>query len=291
MRGCILQYGKFRHSLSISIIILFIAFLTPSLLSSQEYQSTSSTAVEDLIEQIARESEEELDYQTLFYDVSRYLEDPLDINAASREELERLHLLTYFQIASLQQYIRDEGPLLTIYELPLVYGFDEGLARMIEPLVSFETTAMSRELAGEKQKPSHQLFLRFSSVLEEQKGYSPASDSLLQASPNARYEGNRLKVLTKYRFRYGQKVEAGYTGEKDAGEPFMNRENKYGFDFNSAYLRVNGVGKFSTLIAGAYQVRAGQGVVLGSGLSFGKSPDIINIRKKGSTLIPYTYTG
>ena len=270
-------------------LLYLLAFLSlPFRLVSQENPQANPVLIENLIENIAGETEEELDYQTLFYDISAYLEEPLDINTASREDLEKLHVLTDFQVTSLLEYIRSNGPLLTIYELPLVYGYDEALARMLEPLLAFETTAQSRDLAGIKPEPSHQLMLRFSSVLEQQKGYSPATDSILLANPNARYMGNRLKTLTKYRFRYGKRIEAGFTGEKDAGEPFLNGDNKYGFDFNSAYLRVNDVWKFNTLIAGDYQVRSGQGVVLGSGLSFGKSPEIINIRKKGSTLKPYT---
>jgi hypothetical protein len=266
--------------------ILILTFI-PAQLLSQDEASESIVFIEDLIEQIANESDQELDYQTLLYDLSGYLEEPLNVNHASREELEKLHVLTDFQIISLLQHIRDGGPLLTIYELPMVYGFDESLARTLEPLLAFESSALSREL-GEKTRPSHQLFLRFSSVIEEQKGFSPATDSLLQANPNARYNGNRMKALSKYRFRFGSRIEAGYTGEKDAGEPFLQNENRHGFDFNSAYLRINDIGKFNTIIAGDYQARAGQGVVLGSGLSFGKSPDIINIRKKGSVLKPYS---
>ena len=273
---------------SLRLLYLVSLILLPLRLVSQVNSQANPVLIENLIEDIAGETDEELDYQTLFYNISGYLEEPLNINTATREDLEKLHVLTDFQISSLLEYIRNNGPMLTIYELPLVYGYDEALARMLESLLTFETTAQSRDLAGKKPEASHQLILRFSSVLEEQKGYSPAPDSLLLANPNARYMGNRLKTLTKYRFRYGKRIEAGFTGEKDAGEPFLKGENKYGFDFNSAYLQMNDVWKFSTLIAGDYQVMSGQGVVLGSGLDFGKSPEIINIRKKGSPLKPYT---
>jgi len=272
------------------ILYLVLLATLPAILASQADPIAGTTVLEDLIEQIARESDRELDYQTLFHDISLFLDEPLDINTASREELEKLHILTDFQVTSLMSYISEQGPLLSIYELPLVYGYDETLARMMEPLVTFRSTAASRELDGKKPRPNQQLLFRVSSVLEEQKGYSPAPDSVLNANPNARYQGNRMKVLTKYRFRYGKKIEAGYTGEKDAGEPFLSGLNSHGFDFNSAYIRMNDLWKFKSVIAGDFQVRAGQGVVLGSGLAFGKSPDIINIRKKGPALRPYSST-
>ncbi len=276
-----------RQIPSIPRTLIVFCFFMPFPLQSQEYRSGLPVVTEDLIEQMARDSEEELDYQTLLGDINDCLENPLEINSAGREELERLHLLTDFQISSLLNYIVEKGPLLTIYELPLVYGFDEGLARKMEPLVSFETTSPARG-TDHAARPPHQLFLRFTSVLEEQKGYSPATDSLMETNPNARYLGGRLKVLTKYRFRYGRKLELGYTGEKDAGEPFLLGGNRYGFDYNSAYLRVNDVWKFSSIIAGDYQVRSGQGVILWSGLAFGKSPDIVNTRKKNTATVPYT---
>jgi hypothetical protein len=268
----------------LSGIIILLLISLPA--KTQEYYSTRSVVVEDLIEKIARETEEELDYQTLFQDIYNYLENPLNLNTAGTSELEKLHLLTDFQILSLQNYIRENGPLLSIYELPLVYGFSEMLARTLEPLVVTEPPG--RDLPAGKRKSSHQLLMRVSSVLEEQEGYKETTDSALAANPNSRYLGNRLRIMTKYRYRLGNKLMIGYNGDKDAGEPIFSGENKKGFDFNSAYVQVNDVWKFKNILAGDYQVKSGQGLSLWSGLAFGKSPDIINIRKKGNVLNPYT---
>ena len=280
MRGFILFQSYARTTLFITTYMFLVLSL-----GAQEYYSTRSVVVEDLIEKIARESEEEIDYNTLFDDIYQYLESPLNLNTANREELEKLYLLTDFQILSLRKYIRDNGPLLSIYELPLVYGFDEALARDIEPLVTL--VPQERDLTGTKRKSSHQLLTRVSSVLEEQKGYSGISDSALAASPNSRYTGNRLRITTRYRYHWGDKILIGYKGDKDPGEAFFSGENSKGFDFNSAYFQVNDIWKFKSILAGDYQVRTGQGLSLWSGLAFGKSPDIINIRKKGDVLKSY----
>ncbi len=272
------------------IILVIGLLLIPSNPSNaQEYYSTRSVVVEDLIEKIARSTDEELDYHTLFQNIYYYLENPLNLNTASREELEKMHLLTDFQITSLQQYIGENGPILSIYELPLVYGFNESSARTIKPLVSFEPPV--RDMKSGQRKSSHQLLMRVSSVLEEQKGYSDISDSALAAKPNSRYMGNRLRIMTKYRYRWGDKLLIGYNGDKDPGEPFFSGENKKGFDFNSAYLQVNDVWKFKNILVGDYQVKSGQGLNLWTGLAFGKSPDIVNIRKKGNVLNPYGSVG
>lgn len=269
------------------VIFLLTTTILPgtSELLAQEYHSTRSIVVEDLIEKIARDADEELDYQTLFDDLFGYLESPLNINTATRQELEKLHLLTDFQIISLQAYILENGALLSVYELPMVYGFSESLARALEPLIVCGPP--HRALPG-KPRSSHQLLMFGSTVLEEQKGYSDISDSALAASPNSRYTGNRFRLMTRYRYRLGDRIEVGYKGDKDAGEPLLRGKNRQGFDFNSAYFQVRDVWKFSRIIAGDYQVRAGQGLSVWSGLAFGKSPDIINIRRRGDALTPYT---
>lgn len=269
-------------------VFIFLALARMTCLQGQEYYSHRAVFIEDLIEHIARNTVDNLDYQTLFDNLFQALENPVNINTASREDLEKLQLLTDFQIASLHKYIREEGRLLSIYELPQVYGFSVGLAQLLEPLFSFDTPIQIQGIPGQKHRSSHQLLTRVSAVIQDQEGYKDIPDSVLEEKPNASYLGNRLKIMCKYRYQLGNKLMIGYNGEKDAGEPFFNGENKHGFDFNSVYFRVNDVWKFKNIMVGDYQIKTGQGVSLWSGLAFGKSPDIINIRKKGSVLNHYS---
>ena len=262
-------------------VFVFLALARITCLQGQEYYSPRAVIIEDLIEHMARNTDENLDYQTLFDNLLLALENPVNINTASREDLEKLQLLTDFQIASLHKYIEEKGPLLSIYELPQVYGFSVGLAQLLEPLFSFEDTPRIMGITGKKQRSSHQLLAKVSGLIQEQEGYK---------DPNARYQGNRMKIMTKYRYQLGNKLLIGYNGEKDAGEPFFSGENKHGFDFNSVYFQINDVWKFKNIMVGDYQIKSGQGINLWSGLAFGKSPDIINIRKKGSVLNHYSST-
>ncbi len=271
-------------------VFVFLVLARITCLHGQEYYSPRAVMIEDLIDHIARNTTEDLDYQTLFDNLFQTLENPLNINTASREDLEKLQLLTDFQIASLHRYIKENGPMLTIYELPQVYGFSVGLAQLIEPLFTFDSAPQALLGEGLQPRSSHQLLARVSAVIQEQKGYADIPDSVLAENPNASYLGNRLKIMTKYRYQLGNKLMIGYSGEKDAGEPFFSGENKYGFDFNSAYFQVNDIWKFKYIIAGDFQAKTGQGVCLWSGLAFGKSPDILNIRRKGDVLNHYTST-
>ena len=290
-----LWFSSFPLWSSVTKKILFISsFLIISLTHyPQDYYNRSITVIEDLIEKIARDSEEELDYTTLFNDLVYYLENPLNLNTASYLELEKLHFLTDFQILSLLNYISENGDLLSIYELPLVYGFTEEMARRIEPFVTIEPAgAGQRELKSGNffTQSDHQLFMRTSGILQKQTGYASIPDSILEQNPNAHYSGNSLKFYTRYAFRYKDRIRAGYTGEKDAGEEFFSGSNRYGFDFNSAYIQVNNTRRLKEFIAGDYQVSFGQGVNTWSGLAFEKSPDVINLRRKSQGISRFTST-
>jgi hypothetical protein len=276
-----------------NVIFSFLFILITIQLYSQDIYPSGITDIEDLIEKIARDSKEELDYTTLFNDLTYYLENPLNLNTASVEELERLHFLTDFQIMSLQKYIHDNGELLTIYELPLVYGFTEEMARRIEPFINVIPAAdrqITPESAGFLRQTEHQLFFRASKILQEQTGYTDIPDSILAQNPNARYLGSPLRLYTRYAFQYKDRIRAGYTAEKDAGEEFFKGSNTQGFDFNSAYIQVSNIWKIKELILGDYMVGFGQGVNTWSGLAFEKSPDVTNLRRKSQGISRYTST-
>lgn len=269
---------------------LFLLFPFTGL--TQDLSYDEATAIEDLLEQIARNSEDEPDYTTLLADLSFFLEHPLDLNTATYENLEKLHLLTHFQIVSLLQYIETNGPMLSVYELPLVYGFSSRLALVISPFITAipPATVADRSYppAEKRRSDKHQLLFRTSGILQQRHGFSEVDDSTLSANPNARYTGSPIKIYARYTFESGKKIHAGFTAEKDAGEDFYRKSNPYGFDFYSAHIQVNDVWKFSKMIIGDFEAGAGQGLTCWSGLAFGKSPEVINISKTNQGISPYT---
>jgi hypothetical protein len=221
------------------------------------------------------------------------MENPLNLNTATIEELERLHFLTDFQIISLKKYIQDNGELLTIYELPLVYGYTEETAQLIGPFVTFASVSVRQSKPGPSgflQQTDNQLFIRTSKTLQEQAGYADVPDSVISQNPNARYLGSSVKLYSRYAFQYNDRIRAGYTGEKDAGEEFFRGTNSFGFDFNSGYIQLSNTWKIKDLIFGDYQVGFGQGVNTWSGLAFEKSPDVLNLRRKSQGISRYTST-
>lgn len=245
--------------------------------------------IDDLIEQIvSKTGAEDADFSTLVEDLNYYLQNPLNLNSATPEELEKLHLLDEIQIQNLQKYIQAVGQMQTIYELQLIDGFSDKTIRDILPFVKVEKIHEQEKISLNKviHRGKHLFLTETRFVLQTQKGYQNVPDSILEQNPNSVYQGDRFKLLNRYRFNYKDRIFAGITAEKDPGEAFSN----YGFDFYSAHLQLNNFGIFKNITLGDYQVNFGQGLIAWSGFGLGKSSETQNIRKKNQGLRRYTST-
>lgn len=269
-------------------ILLIVVFSFS--LYSQENTKSEQELLEQLIEEIVSNSEEELDYTTLYEELTMYLNDPLNLNVATKEQLEKLYLLNEFQINSLLNYRKKYGGFLSLYELQLVYGFEIDDIKKMLPFVTVISAEGSKNIdfARALKYGSNQLFIKSQMVLEEQKGYSDITDSALAASPNSRYLGSPYKIYTRYKFNYKNQLMAGITAEKDPGEEFFKGSQKNGFDFYSAHIQINNLWKFKTITLGDFQAGFGQGLVMWNGYSYGKSSYVLNVKKRGQGLKKYS---
>ena len=267
-------------------LILFLLFLSINTLAQKE------PSLEDLIESIAGNTDAEIDYTSLYEDLNYFLNNPLNLNTASKENLEKLQFLNDFQIKSLLDYIQKNGKMLSIYELQLVYGFTLNEITKILPFITISETQVtgSFKLKNALKYGNHQVFLRGQEILEKQVGYNSISDSALLEKPNSRYLGSSYKLYTKYKYNYKNKIYWGFTAEKDPGEEFFTGNNKNGFDFYSAHLQINDIGIFKTITLGDFQAKFGQGLILWSDMGLGKTPYVLNIRKKVQGLKKYSST-
>ncbi len=275
-------------------IIGFICLTFTLSVQAQNKKQKSAAAeqiINDRIEKIAEVSQdEELDLVTLFDELFYYYEHPLNLNTASREDLESLNLLTDYQIAQLLEHREKFGNFISIYELQAVPGFDLETIYSILPFVRvtdrFESPHVSfNELL---KNGKNELFIRWSRVLEQAEGYKPIDDSLLAANPNKRYLGSPDKLYTRYRFKFGTNLSLGFTGEKDAGEEFFKGSQPYGFDFYSGHFFLKKTGLFKRLAIGDYQVQLGQGLTWWSGRAFRKSAAVMSVKRNALILKPYT---
>ncbi len=281
------NHFRLKIILMISIYPLAIPFAI-----SQKLDIQSKAMIEDLIESAVSKSDKQLDQTSLIEQLEILAENPVPINTASHQELEKLLILNNFQINSLQQYILKNGPILSVYELQLVYGFDKQTAELLMPFIYLNEQDLKEKKPIKRplKYGQNQLFIRVQRILESQEGYLAYPDSILEISPNSRYQGSPWKYYTRYGYSYKDKLAFGLTAEKDPGEPFFKGNNQLGYDFYSGFIQVKNIWKIKTLIIGDYEPVFGQGLTLWSGLSYGKSNEVLLVEKRKNEIKKYSST-
>ncbi len=242
--------------------------------------SSKSRLIEQQIELIAEASgSEEIDFTTLFETLSFYYDNPLNLNTADAADIEALSILSYYQVQAILTYRNTFGYFTSIYELRQIDGLDYASIRMLMPFIQVNPLV-------EKSTPSlaygsHQVLARYQTTLEAKRGYEdPNYTGAYLGDPNAYY--------LRYRFQKGTTFSAGITAEHDAGEPFGTRGNEAGADFYSAHAYYSGKGRIRQLVLGDFQAQFGQGLTFWSGLNFGQSADVFQVRRQARRLTPYT---
>jgi hypothetical protein len=273
-----------------------LIFLLPILFSlgiANERISAQNAVIEEIIEELAAASpDEDQDYSAIIEDLLFFSENPLNLNMATIESLEKLYLLNESQIINLMRYIDAKGPMKTIYELQLIEDFDFATINRLLPFVRVENPKLDEDLNITKiyKYGKHRFSGETKFILQDQAGYLSNKNQDSTSSSEPAYPGDRHKYLFRYRFTYKSRIFAGITAEKDQGEKFEFDRKKYGFDFYSFHFQINRLGKFKSIVIGDYQAKFGQGLILWSGFGLGKSPDVMNLRKKGPALRYYSST-
>ena len=256
--------------------------------------------LEQRIENIAENNEDEnLDYTTLFDQLSHYYEHPINLNKRNiKFDLKQLHLLSDFQIIDILNHIEKHGKLLTIYELQTISSITPTDIRKIIPFikVSDEIDASHLTLSDMLTRGKNDMFLRYSRVLNKVEGQQELSDSNWLNSPNSKQVGSPDNIYLRYRFKYQNHLSIGFTAEKDAGESLLpnkradqlfNQPTTVGFDFYSAHFYLREVGKIKGLALGDFHIQLGQGLTFWSGLAAGKTSNPMAIKRNPMGIRPY----
>ncbi len=290
--------------IGLMITIIMCQFSYAQQPEKEEEQKKIEQKIENIVEDISDEveTEEEVDFTQLFDDLQYYKDKPLNLNTATAEELENLVFLNDIQINNLLIHRLKNGKLISIYELQAVEGFDMETIRNILPYIEVKRNPEQRFFSLKEmfREGQHQYFLRVQQPIQQYSGYEPIEDSLLAEKPNSRYLGNSMRVYSRYRFKYYNNISWGITMEKDPGEPFFSQipqaikdtmpeiKAPKGFDFYSAHFFLKDFGNLKALAVGDYHVQFGQGLTAWTGLSFGKSSDVMSVKKNAKGVLPYT---
>ena len=128
--------------------------------------------------------------------------------------------------------------------------------------------------------------MRASRVIEKSKGFEKPFKP-----GDSYYEGDPQNIFIRYTYNYKQLLAYGFTGEKDAGEPFFRDAQRYGFDFYSFHFFLQQAGIIRALAIGDFTVNMGQGLIQWQTFSFTKSSQTLAIKREAPCLKPYHSAG
>jgi len=263
---------------SLILLIWLLGFV--NLIGAQSDESIRKI-ITDMLESIAEKQTVEMSYEELIDDLLELSQHPINLNAATKEDLETLFFLTDYQIENILYYIYSNGSLQTIYELQAIEGLDN---QTIRHLVHFVDV-------GESPTKDEPLYLsgnvlgRYQTVFQNAKGYVAENDS----TPSA-YKGSKDRILLKGRLNFNEKVEAGFTLEKDPGEEYFSNSISI-TDFASGFIQFNKPAKsVHRIIIGDYKASFGQGVGMWTDMAFSKSSETSQLRRRPKGLCKYAST-
>jgi Helix-hairpin-helix motif len=274
-----------------SVLTFILLLMMPSFFWAQKDSIPQNDPIEDedIIENFIENINEdiEFDFNTTFESLQAYVQNPINLNTATKGELEELFFLTEIQIQNFLSYRHQLGHLISIYELQAVPDFDLKTIQNILPFVTVSNDIDDLHIGFKDLllKGNNEVYLRWSRLLENQKGFSKLPEGEL----GSRFLGDRNRYYFRFRHFYQNKLSYGITAEKDPGEEFFKGSNRYGFDFYSAHFYLKDYNKtIKTIALGDYSVSFGQGLILHSGFGSGKSAAIMNIKRIRRTIKPFT---
>ena len=265
--------------------MLFIYMWLPVLPVSA--QNTAAADIASLAEELFARQDGDATYDELYDQLLFRFTDPLDLNAATPEDIRSLHLLSEKQITELTEYRRQSGSFMSVLELQGLSTFDIPFLKKLMPFICVR----AGEDLGWKNLPDRIRSAEGAYLIYRADGNLinrfASSDN---SSPDVVLPGSPWSGSYRFRVSHSRDFSIGWNAEKDRGEKFFwnPRTKWFGFDFHSFHVQFQEKPVFKNLLLGDYTASFGQGLVLGGGFGVGKgSETITTIRRAGSGFRPY----
>ncbi|MFN0048808.1 MAG: helix-hairpin-helix domain-containing protein [Cytophagales bacterium] len=222
--------------------------------------------------------------------VFQYYRDPLNMNTATRGELESLYILSPLQIKNFLEHREKNGFLISEYELQTIPEWNSETIERILPFIKVQDDGLNGDTRSLwtkiKEDKNNYIIARYQRVLELQKGFK-VNDTI----KNQAFLGSPELIYTRYRSYQKGDYSIGITTQKDVGElvDWNPAIKQYGMDFYSGHAAIFNKGRLKALNIGDYQIMIGQGMVMSAGFYIGKGAETVTTAKRSNTGIrPYT---
>ena len=265
-------------------VLLFVGFSTVAL-AQQNKREPEEKIIADLMERYIENNEATIDYTDLQEQLEYYMRNKLNLNKASRQQLQRLFFLNEGDMNAILSHRQQHGDFVSIYELQAIPRLDELKLYYLSYFVTVEGNLLDDQTPFLKRmaKGRHELLLLHESEMQQRAGY----ETERKQSGQSYYEGSPYRYVVRHRFTYSNSLYFGYTAEKDKGEPFFN-DRIPGFDFNSFHFFYRPARSIlKTIAIGDYQANFGQGLTFGSGVAARKSAYVMSVKRQFQQLRPY----
>lgn len=243
-------------------ILLTILYLLPSFCAmSQEQWISWEAFCEEFSAHVEEEGTIDDDWQIRLEEMAM---TPANINLVTREQLLLLPFLSEEQADSIIAYRTRKKELTSLGELMFIRNLSYTERRYLS-LFTYaaprpDSLAINRDLFLAKGK--HQVNALLGIPLYKRAGNRTYTLEELQKNRNLVYLGNGLATTVRYRYDFRQVLRYGLTLEKDAGEPF-GQKNNYPFDHTSFYFHFRPAHRRFEWLAGDFRLRWGQGLLFG----------------------------
>lgn len=246
--------------------------------------------VEDFLDEETEEESESRSKTDYLYRLEELYARPINLNTASRDELLQLPFINEAQADSLLAYRQRKRMLLSAGELMFIPNMDWNTRRRLSLFaIAGDTVAASVPLRRKLLSGRHEITSRTDIPLYRKAGNRPVSDEELAKHPNRTYLGNGIANTVRYRYRWRQEVAYGMTLQKDAGEPFGKGGN-VPYDYTSFYLSYEPRGGRFAIWIGDYDVRMGQGLLLGNAFFAGRKQSVESLPRNRNEIKVHTST-
>lgn len=265
------NYGVYMKKCIIAAAAAVLLVSEPELFSQNSYREQTSEASEEEIAASAgvmfAEDMGEEEAEHLYSLKSK----PLKINLASRSRLVESGLFSPYQVAAILDYRNRNGDILSFSELAAVDGFGSYAVQVLAPFVSLDSYSLPGRSSSGRNYVSNSVVLK--SAVRFQETASGWNE------PEYSYG-------MKYRFSMNDRLEAALTCRSSYAAVKFPPEAA---SFYAAYYGRKLLGK---VIAGDFNARFGQGLVMWSGFSMSGIPTQSAFSKRPSGISPYwSYAG
>ncbi len=241
---------------------------------------TQDDSWQDVIAELATSDDMESPAWDNTIDLLTELADsPIDINNATREELERLPFLSDIQIEDIMAYLYQYGSMKSEGELAMIVSLDPLRRKLLTRFIFFGEKNEDRKfpkLSDISKYGKHDILASIKIPFYERKGDKNG------------YLGYQYKHSIRYTFSYSDYVKIGLTGAQDAGEPFFAGRNSMGYDHYSFYLSLRKMGRIKSLVVGRYKVKMGMGLVINNNIGLGKLTSLSSLGRQSNYIGGYS---